>query len=83
MNREGNSASQLIRIIDIMRDGTERTVQRIESEVWRRYGERLRSGTAARRLAEAARMGYRTVTRCEELSGKAVLWYRLEPIGSV
>ena len=74
---------QLLKVIAVMIDGVERTTRRLEAELRRRYGEMPRSGSVCRRLAETQRMGYRTVTHCEELSGKAVLWYRLEPIGSV
>ena len=82
MPRPVNVASQLGRVIAIMRDGKRRTLRDIERECWSRYGHADTQAAISARLRQVHKYGYRKQAHIERINDKAVWWYYLTPINS-
>ena len=82
MPRPINVASQLGRVIAIMRDGKRRTLRDIERECWSRYGHADTQAAISARLRQVHKYGYRKQAHIERINDKAVWWYYLTPINS-
>lgn len=82
MPRQINVASQLGRVIAIMRDGKRRTLRDIERECWSRYGHADTQAAISARLRQVHKYGYRKQAHIERINDKAVWWYYLTPINS-
>ncbi len=82
MLRPINVASQLGRVIAIMRDGKRRTLRDIERECWSRYGHADTQAAISARLRQVHKYGYRKQAHIERINDKAVWWYYLTPINS-
>ena len=82
MTRNTTVATKLGRVIAVMLDGRERTLRRIESEIFSRFGHADTQAAISARLREVAVYGYEKNTRIETINGKQVWWYRLVPATS-
>lgn len=82
MTKDTSVATQLGRVIAVMLDGRERTLRRIESEIFSRFGHGDTQAAISARLREVAAYGYEKITRTETINGKQVWFYRLTPFNS-
>ena len=82
MPKDTSVATQLGRVIAVMLDGRERTLRRIESEIFSRFGHGDTQAAISARPREVAAYGYEKITRTETINGKLVWWYRLVPATS-
>ena len=82
MPKDTSVATQLGRVIAVMLDCRERTLRRIESEIFSRFGHGDTQAAISARLREVAAYGYEKKTRTETINGKLVWFYRLTPFNS-
>jgi len=74
-------ASQMGRVLAVMRDGQERTLRQIESECLSRFGHADTQPAISARLREAHLHGYDKTARMECTANRKQLWfYKLSPL---
>ena len=82
MPRPINAATQLGRVIAIMRDGKERTLRDIERECWSRFGHADTQAAISARLRQVYKYGYIKNVHIKKINEKLVWWYYLTPMDS-
>ena len=82
MPRPINAATQLGRVIAIMRDGKERTLRDIERECWSRFGHADTQAAISARLRQVYKYGYIKNVHIKKINEKLVWWYYLTPMES-
>ena len=82
MPRPINAATQLGRVIAIMRDGKERTLRDIERECWSRFGHADTQAAISARLRQVYKYGYNKNVHIKKINEKLVWWYYLTPMSS-
>ena len=82
MPRPINAATQLGRVIAIMRDGKERTLRDIERECWSRFGHADTQAAISARLRQVYKYGYVKNVNIKKINEKLVWWYYLTPMDS-
>lgn len=82
MPRPINAATQLGRVIAIMRDGKERTLRDIERECWSRFGHADTQAAISARLRQVYKYGYIKNVNIKKINEKLVWWYYLTPMDS-
>ena len=82
MPRPINAATQLGRVIAIMRDGKERTLRDIERECWSRFGHADTHAAISARLRQVYKYGYIKNVNIKKINEKLVWWYYLTPMDS-
>ena len=82
MPRPINAATQLGRVIAIMRDGKERTLRDIERECWSRFGHADTQAAISARLRQVYKYGYIKNVHIKKIDEKLVWWYYLTPMDS-
>jgi hypothetical protein len=75
-----NTDTQLARVIAVMCDKRERTVSRIENEIWNRFGIGESRKIIAQCLDAVHLYGWGQQKRLERINGKEVWHYQLIPI---
>ena len=73
-------ATQMDRVLAVMRDGRERTLRQIESECRDRFGHADTQPAISARLREAHLHGYDKSARMERQHSKHVWFYKLSPL---
>ncbi|BBU05051.1 hypothetical protein WP9W18E04_27060 [Aeromonas veronii] len=77
--RDLSVATQLGRVIAIMRDGKARTLRGIERECWSRYGQADTQAAISARLREVCCHGWVKHSSSKNINGKQVWHYSLSP----
>lgn len=82
MPRPINAATQLGRVIAIMRDGKLRTLRDIERERWSRFGHADTQAAISARLRQVYKYGYIKNVNIKKINEKLVWWYYLTTMSS-
>lgn len=82
MPRPINAATQLGRVIAIMRDGKPRTLRDIERECWAQFGHADTQAAISARLRQVYKYGYIKNVHIKKINEKLVWWYYLTPMDS-
>lgn len=77
--RDLSVATQLGRVIAIMRDGKARTLRDIERECWNRFGHADTQAAISARLREVCCHGRVKHSNHQNINGKQVWHYHLSP----
>lgn len=78
--RDLSVATQLGRVIAIMRDGKARTLRDIERECWSRFGHADTQAAISARLREVCCHGWVKHSNHQNINGKQVWHYHLTPL---
>lgn len=76
--RDLSVATQMGRVIAIMRDGKARTLRDIERECWSRFGQADTQAAISARLREVCCHGWVKHANHQNIDGKQVWHYRIE-----
>ncbi|WP_323063521.1 hypothetical protein [Aeromonas jandaei] len=77
--RDLSVATQLGRVIAIMRDGKARTLREIERECWNRYTQADTQAAISARLREVCCHGWVKHSSNKTINGKVVWYYSISP----
>ncbi|WP_270793883.1 hypothetical protein [Aeromonas sp. QDB11] len=81
--RDLSVATQLGRVIAIMRDGKARTLRDIERECWNRFGHADTQAAISARLREVCCYGWVKHSSCQTIDSKQVWHYSLSQFPTV